>query len=215
MPHGLVEGRFSPKGSSESKWKESGIEELWEAGEIRPLIHRVESRAHASAMGGHGSQDPLYKRGQKVTFEDERTQKMWSACLLVLKDVKTHAKAWPFLKPVNPVSDNAPNYFEIVKTPMDLATITDKLASRVYPNVAAFKSDMELVFENCRYASAPPTPPLSPRATRIPVRSRTRIVRPLLAGDTLADSLSHARVEFIFSRVTLLFPGCTTRRRTW
>ena len=134
----------------ESKWKESGIEELWEAGEIRPLIHRVESRAHASAMGGHGSADPLYKRGQKVTFEDERTQKMWSACLLVLKDVKTNAKAWPFLKPVNPVSDNAPNYFEIVKTPMDLATITDKLASRVYPNVAAFKSDMELVFENCR-----------------------------------------------------------------
>ena len=75
----------------ETKWKESHIEELWEAGEIRPLIHRVESRAH-SVYEGHRSDS--YKRG-KVKFEDEHTQKMWSLCLLVLKDVKTHPKAWP------------------------------------------------------------------------------------------------------------------------
>ena len=130
----------------ETKWKESHIEELWEAGEIRPLIHRVESRAH-SVYEGHRSDS--YKRG-KVKFEDEHTQKMWSLCLLVLKDVKTHPKAWPFLKPVDPVKDSAPNYFEIVKEPMDFNKITDKLASRVYEKVSEFKADMELVFSNCR-----------------------------------------------------------------
>ena len=131
----------------ETKWRESGIEELWEAGEIRPLIHRVESRATTVSEGGYRS-DP-YKRG-KVKFEDETTQKMWSLCLLVLKDVKSHPKAWPFLKPVDPVNDNAPNYLDVVKNPMDFNTITDKLASRVYEKVSEFKADMELVFTNCK-----------------------------------------------------------------
>uniref|UniRef100_A0A7S2WZM5 Bromo domain-containing protein n=1 Tax=Chloropicon primus TaxID=1764295 RepID=A0A7S2WZM5_9CHLO len=128
----------------ETKWKESHIEELWEAGEIRSLT-RVESRAHTL----HDSNRSQSFRG-KVKFEDEQTQKMWGLCLQVLREVKTHPNAWPFLKPVDPEKDKAPDYFEVVKEPMDFNTVTDKLARRVYENVSEFKSDMELVFKNCR-----------------------------------------------------------------
>jgi bromodomain-containing protein 3 len=37
--------------------------------------------------------------------------------------------AWIFLEPVDPVKLNIPDYFDIVKEPMDLGTIKQKLAT--------------------------------------------------------------------------------------
>jgi len=132
----------------EAKWKESGIEDLWEAGEIRPLVARVESR---TCLSLHNHHPEAYQKRQsgKVKFEDDHTQRMWSLCLQVLRELKGHSASWPFLKPVDPAVDNAPNYFDTVSKPMDLGTITDKLANRQYENPSEFKADIELVFDNC------------------------------------------------------------------
>ncbi|KAK8798835.1 hypothetical protein WA158_007919 [Blastocystis sp. Blastoise] len=53
-----------------------------------------------------------------------------------------------FNKPVDPVRYNLPTYFTIVKHPMDLGTIRDKLASGFYSNSFEIESDIELVFKN-------------------------------------------------------------------
>jgi hypothetical protein len=37
--------------------------------------------------------------------------------------LKNHKTAWPFKEPVDPVALNIPNYFEIIKEPMDLQTV--------------------------------------------------------------------------------------------
>lgn len=61
---------------------------------------------------------------------------------------------FPFLQPVDPVALNVPDYFEIVKQPMDLGTIQTNLANNKYENGDEFERDVKLIFKNC-YAFNP------------------------------------------------------------
>ncbi|KAI9318354.1 Bromodomain-containing protein [Dichotomocladium elegans] len=70
-------------------------------------------------------------------------------CMATLKSLKKSRRAIAFLAPVDPVALNIPDYFDIVKHPMDLGTIETKLIHDQYSSLDAFKSDMELMFYNC------------------------------------------------------------------
>ncbi|KAJ1680356.1 hypothetical protein EV182_000138 [Spiromyces aspiralis] len=67
----------------------------------------------------------------------------------MVRSLKKHRDAGPFLQPVDPIKLNIPDYPEIIKQPMDLSTVEKKLKSQQYPNVAQFKADLKLVFDNC------------------------------------------------------------------
>ena len=54
-----------------------------------------------------------------------------------------------FHKPVDPVELNIPNYFEIIKKPMDFSTVKKKLNNYTYTNLKEYCEDMELIFNNC------------------------------------------------------------------
>ena len=41
----------------------------------------------------------------------------------MLSFLKKNKSSWPFRKPVDPVSLGVPNYFVVIKNPMDLETI--------------------------------------------------------------------------------------------
>ncbi|KAF1784806.1 CBP histone acetyltransferase [Phytophthora cactorum] len=56
---------------------------------------------------------------------------------------------WTFNNPVDPVQWNIPDYFDIIKCPMDLGTIKKRLEAEHYNSVEAFAGDVRLVFENC------------------------------------------------------------------
>ena len=43
----------------------------------------------------------------------------------ITPQVKAHASAWPFLKPVD--KSEAPDYYDHIKFPMDLQTMTERL----------------------------------------------------------------------------------------
>ena len=53
-----------------------------------------------------------------------------------------------FAEPVDPVRDEAPGYFDLVKNPMDLRTIREKLDKGEYSGVEQWKNDVNLVFSN-------------------------------------------------------------------
>lgn len=55
-----------------------------------------------------------------------------------------------FREPVDPVALNIPNYFSIIKKPMDLQTMTNKLKNGQYSTAHEFKADFEQVITNCR-----------------------------------------------------------------
>ncbi|TAQ90092.1 hypothetical protein B7494_g1601 [Chlorociboria aeruginascens] len=73
-------------------------------------------------------------------------------CEEVLNEVKKPKYAaftGPFLYPVDPVALGIPQYFSIIKSPMDISTVSDKLHKGVYGKAKEFESDMKLIFDNC------------------------------------------------------------------
>lgn len=55
-----------------------------------------------------------------------------------------------FLDPVDEVEDNAPGYYTIIDSPMDLATMATKLENGDYTNAQGFKVDFDRMIQNCR-----------------------------------------------------------------
>ncbi|GAU95456.1 hypothetical protein RvY_07070-2 [Ramazzottius varieornatus] len=79
-------------------------------------------------------------------------------CSNILKELlgnKHSAYAWPFRKPVDVAALNLRDYFDIIKHPMDLGTIKEKMVNREYSTAREFEQDVRLVFTNCyRYNPA-------------------------------------------------------------
>lgn len=73
-------------------------------------------------------------------------------CGTVLKELmnkKHESISFPFLAPVDPVALNCPDYFKVIKEPMDLSTISQKYNTNQYENADDFESDVRLMFRNC------------------------------------------------------------------
>lgn len=66
----------------------------------------------------------------------------------VLEHVKNHDDAWPFMDPVE--EDIAPRYYSIIRRPMDLQRMEEKLDSAEYNTFSEFKNDFKLIVNNCR-----------------------------------------------------------------
>ncbi|KAI8371098.1 Bromodomain-containing protein [Blakeslea trispora] len=79
-------------------------------------------------------------------------------CIQTIRSLKKHKRAIAFLDPVDPIQFNIPDYFDIVKNPMDLGTVERKLLADKYPTVDAFRSDIQLMFDNCYLYNNPGDP---------------------------------------------------------
>ncbi|KAL1920764.1 uncharacterized protein VTP21DRAFT_11399 [Calcarisporiella thermophila] len=117
--------------------------------------------APANAYPSTPSQPSSYLKPQKVTLShssssnskrkiDKSEQlKFCNATLRELKKKQYAAISWPFLQPVDPIALNIPDYFNVIKHPMDLSTIEKKLAAKEYAGPEEFEADMRLMFQNC------------------------------------------------------------------
>jgi len=74
--------------------------------------------------------------------------KLKTKCLEVLKGLQAHQHGWVFNVPVDPVELGLPDYFNIIKKPMDLGTIHKRLDAGNYHDIENFKADTNLVFDN-------------------------------------------------------------------
>ena len=54
-----------------------------------------------------------------------------------------------FHKPVDPIELNVPNYYDVIKKPMDFSTVKKKLINCTYTNLKEYCEDMNLIFNNC------------------------------------------------------------------
>ncbi|XP_028299516.1 bromodomain testis-specific protein isoform X3 [Gouania willdenowi] len=80
-------------------------------------------------------------------------------CSNILKELfsKRHCQyAWPFYTPVDAVALGLPDYHHIIRKPMDLGTIKDKMDQQEYANAKDFCADVRLMFSNC-YKYNPPS----------------------------------------------------------
>ncbi|KIW74272.1 hypothetical protein Z517_12212 [Fonsecaea pedrosoi CBS 271.37] len=67
----------------------------------------------------------------------------------VISNLKKSNASGPFRLPVDYVALNIPTYPEIIKQPMDLGTIDQRLKHNEYSSVATFVADFELIVHNC------------------------------------------------------------------
>ncbi|KAF7307415.1 Transcription initiation factor TFIID subunit 2 [Mycena indigotica] len=77
------------------------------------------------------------------------------ATRVVLKKLQSNKHAKIFLQPVDPVRDSAPNYFSVVKEPIDLGTISQKLEQGQYADRFAFRADFILMMNNAKLYNKP------------------------------------------------------------
>jgi bromodomain-containing factor 1 len=81
-------------------------------------------------------------------LSDEETNK----CYGYLQQLKKNPSAWPFLEPVNPVKLGIPDYFEVIKEPMDLSTVEKNLKMYQYSTMNQFHADINRIwFNSYRY----------------------------------------------------------------
>lgn len=70
-------------------------------------------------------------------------------CYKLLTNLKSQKLAWPFLEPVDAIALNLPDYYQIIKNPMDLGTVTEHLLKGRYLSIDSFANDVRLVWSNC------------------------------------------------------------------
>lgn len=93
-------------------------------------------------------------KNKDIGFQPKTTKKKpeLKFCEEVMKEIKL-AKHWQynqwFMEPVDPVALNIPTYHSIVKQPMDLGTMNDKLQRGEYETAKDFKTDFNLIVKNC------------------------------------------------------------------
>ncbi|TFK56505.1 hypothetical protein OE88DRAFT_1689584 [Heliocybe sulcata] len=82
-------------------------------------------------------------------------------CRDILKTLLRLPEAVIFARPVDPVLDGCPTYYEEIAHPMDLQTMGNKLNEGKYTCMEDFQKDMELIFHNCRKFNPPMTDPVN------------------------------------------------------
>lgn len=79
------------------------------------------------------------------------------ACKLI-DDLEGLAASLYFRRPVDPVADNLPEYFDYVTEPMDLSTMRTKCENSQYANLDELLKDFQLIFFNCVTFNGPDSP---------------------------------------------------------
>jgi len=95
----------------------------------------------------------------------------FQACKEIIDFMKNQKHAGIFLEPVDPVALNIPTYFDIIKEPMDITTLSEKLDKGEYSKISSsksvgrsaasrmlngpFKDDILLIFDNATTFNPP------------------------------------------------------------
>ncbi|KAJ1921362.1 hypothetical protein H4219_000679 [Mycoemilia scoparia] len=115
----------------------------------QPIQHRSRRSSHATVVSDLDVTSPQHGYVSKM---DAKTKKKLRK---LIRTLMNNPNGYPFSRPVDPVLDGCPTYYDIIKNPMDLATIKQKLERNEYVSPEDFEHDMRLMFENC-FAFNPP-----------------------------------------------------------
>jgi hypothetical protein len=76
-------------------------------------------------------------------------------CRTILGKLMDHPGGWLFHQPVDPVLFGIPDYFDVIRNPMDLGTVKKKLTNKSYFGTDEFAADVRLTFSNAMKYNPP------------------------------------------------------------
>lgn len=114
-----------------------------------PMIRRDSSAGRPKRTVIPPQKDLPYNREKPKRKENTAALKFCEHILEEFKKPKNIKLTSAFLLPVDPVALNIPTYFKIVKNPMDLQTMTNKIKTSQYGTANEFRDDFHLMIENC------------------------------------------------------------------
>ncbi|CAN8105031.1 unnamed protein product [Discula destructiva] len=119
---------------------------------LKHLIARIDlkrSQVQATDQELRSLMNEVRKNRSKWASEDNVGQEeLYEALDKVLSELKAHTEySTPFLTKVN--KRDAPDYYSVIKQPMDLGTMTKKLKQLQYKSKAEFVTDLNLIWDNC------------------------------------------------------------------
>ncbi|EMS66605.1 Histone acetyltransferase GCN5 [Triticum urartu] len=90
------------------------------------------------------------------TYRQQLTSLMRMLLKAILQSLVDHADAWPFKEPVD--SRDVPDYYDIIKDPIDLKTMSRRVESeQYYVTLEMFVADLKRMFINARTYNSPDT----------------------------------------------------------
>ncbi|XP_021349026.1 bromodomain-containing protein 3-like isoform X3 [Mizuhopecten yessoensis] len=92
---------------------------------------------------------------QNSTSNGRSTNQLQYLQKSVMKALWRHQYAWPFHKPVDADSLNLPDYYKIIKHPMDLGSIKKRLETNYYFSATECIQDFNQMFTNCYIYNKP------------------------------------------------------------
>lgn len=105
-----------------------------------------------------------WNRGTSGRFESAEKQTsttgsgniiLMKQCETLLKRLMSHQYGWVFNTPVDVVKMKIPDYYTVIKHPMDFGTIKEKMASNAYSSPLEFLADVRLTFSNAMTYNPP------------------------------------------------------------
>ncbi|KAH6652023.1 transcriptional activator spt7 [Truncatella angustata] len=119
---------------------------------LKHLIARIDMKRDmvraSDAELRHLMNEVRKNRSKWASEENVNQEELYEAVEKVLTELKAHTEySTPFLQKVN--KRDAPDYYNLIKTPMDLGTMTKKLKSTQYKSKADFVGDLNLIWDNC------------------------------------------------------------------
>ena len=145
---------------------------------IDPLVSSNQAFWATVAPRGDGETIVCQPDGASLHYMIEQSEyhvgsTAYDECMKIIEWLQRQGKAQPFLEPVDPVALNIPTYSTVVKEPMDISTVLERLKSGQYSKVPSvhrlgrtaspiskmlnggFRKDLELIFDNAMLFNPP------------------------------------------------------------
>jgi transcriptional activator SPT7 len=119
---------------------------------LKHLIGRIDLKRHTVPLSDaeirHLMNEVRKNRSKWASEDNVGQEELYEALEKVLSELKAHTEfSTPFLQRVN--KRDAPDYYNFIKHPMDLGSMTKKLKGLQYKSKADFVTDLNLIWDNC------------------------------------------------------------------
>ncbi|KAK9721801.1 Transcriptional activator spt7 [Basidiobolus ranarum] len=119
---------------------------------MKHLLTAISSKRNMTSLTDHEIKSLLTDvrphRSKWASDEKVGQEELYECCEKIINELRNYTEhSLPFLNKVS--KREAPDYFDIVKHPMDLGTMGKKLKTFQYKSKAEFTVDLNLIYANC------------------------------------------------------------------